>query len=431
MTQPVVVQTTGHFQLSGAGSAAGTRAFSGNVVSGNTGIVLVGTRNRTASAVPTDTLGTTYVLDASYAETNFGAWQVAIYRGVFPSSGANTVTLARNFADDLDMVCQEVASLVSSPLDKTATSTGANWGTAPDTVTSTGTLTQADEIVYVLAMGRCQQNTPVGFATLPAPTGFTDAGTAYLGDGTATNSPCHFAYKLVSATTAIAPTWSPTEAQTNTAPSAALMTVTYKGGASGPSISGVSNASPANGSALTITGTNFGASQGAGTVNLGGTVQTVTSWAATSITITVARGANQYGVTLNIVVTDNGAAASNAFPITGIVPQSGWSYVNLTAQNADSTKRLTASADLASGDQVAYDNKTSLVTVLADSTFYCTSAVASFNCEAWTGGAGGGWGTTALQTINAVAPPPPPPPPPDPIPVPLPPVPAGRWNKVL
>jgi hypothetical protein len=427
MTQPVRVQTSARQRYSAAG---GTSVFSGNVVAGNTCIVLCGTHDRANATVPTDTLSTSYVLDKEFKETTYSGWAVAVYRGVFGSSGACTVTVPRSSAEELSFVCEELSGLVSSPLDISNTGTvSANWGTGSDTVTTTGTLVQADEIIYTLAMGRCDQTVPAGFSTLPPPTGFTSIGTAYLGDGTTTGSPCHFAYKLVSATTAVAPIWSGTEAQTNLHPNAAaLLTVTYKGGAAGPSVTAVSNASPANGSALTITGTNFGASQGAGGVTLGGVAQTVTSWAATSIAITVARGVNQYGVALNIVVSDNSAAASNAFPITGIVPQSGWSYVNLTAQNADSTKRLTAIADLASGDQVAYDNKATLATVLADSTFYCTSAVASFNCEAWTSG---GWGTTALQTINAVAPPPPPPPPPDPIPVPLPPVPAGRWNKVL
>lgn len=434
MTQPVVVQTSARQRYSAAG---GTSVFGGNVVAGNTGIVLCGTHDRVNSTVPTDSLGTTYVLDKEFKETTYSGWAVAVYRGVFGSSGACTVTVPRSSAEELNVVCHELSSLVSSPLDISNTGTvSANWGTGSDTVTSTGTLGQADEIIYTLAMGRCDQTVPAGFSTLPPPTGFTSIGTAYLGDGTTTGSPCHFAYKLVSATTAVAPAWAATEAQTNLHPNAAaLLTVTYKGGAAGPAITGVSNASPANGSTLTITGTNFGASQGSnggatltGPSGAGG--MPIVSWSSTSIQVTVSRGLNAYGGGYTLFVADSTGTISNSFPLTSVQPQAGWSYINLTTPNADSTKRLTTIADLASGDQVAYDNKSALATVLADGTFYCTAAVTSFNCEAWTTG---GWGATAIQSINTVAPPPPPPPPPqpDPPPVPVAPFPAGRWNKVL
>jgi hypothetical protein len=206
--------------------------FGSNVASGNTSIVLCGTHDRSNATVPTDTLGTVYVLDGSYLETTFSGWAIAVYRGVFGSSGANTVTVPRASATEINVVCHELSSMAASPLDITPTTTGttaSNWGTASDTVTSTGTLSQADEIVYTLAMGRCDQTIATGFATLPPPSGFTSIGTAYLGDGTTTGSPCHFAYKLVSATTAVAPVWAATETQTSLQPFAAMATITYKG----------------------------------------------------------------------------------------------------------------------------------------------------------------------------------------------------------
>lgn len=204
------------------------------------------------------------------------------------------------------------------------------------------------------------------------------------------------------------------------------------GGVSSPNVTAVGSATPANGSALIITGTAFGASQGTGGVTLGGIAQTVTSWADTSITITVARGTNKYGTPLSVIVTNNAGVASNTFSgVTGITAQSGWSFVNISTPDPIPAHRLQAVADLASGDQVAWDTKVALVTVLPDASYYAAQSVTTFNAEAWTSG---GWGALGLQTINVTAPPPPPPDPTPPPPVPPvtpPAVGAGRWNKVL
>ena len=60
--------------------------------------------------------------------------------------------------------------------------------------------------------------------------------------------------------------------------------------------------------AVTITGTNFGASQSTSTVTFNGTVATPTSWSATSIVVPVPAGAT----TGNVVVTVNGVASAGA-----------------------------------------------------------------------------------------------------------------------
>ena len=75
------------------------------------------------------------------------------------------------------------------------------------------------------------------------------------------------------------------------------------GGGGGPSISSVSPTSGPVGTSVTITGTNFGTSQGSSTVTFGGTLATTFSgWNATSIGVTVPTGAN----TGNVVVTVSG-----------------------------------------------------------------------------------------------------------------------------
>jgi hypothetical protein len=187
--------------------------------------------------------------------------------------------------------------------------------------------------------------------------------------------------------------------QYNGAKSNVPASVSFTTTAPAPSVTSVSSATPANGSSLTLTGTNFGAAQG--TVKLGGITQVVTAWSNTSITITVDRGTNAYGVLLGLVVTSAASLTGATYNgVTGLTPQSGWSYVNLGTLNANAAYRITALSDLASGDQLAYDNKGGLVTVNTDGTFVTDSSVTSFAVEAWTSGSG--WGSQALQNLSAI-----------------------------
>jgi len=82
-----------------------------------------------------------------------------------------------------------------------------------------------------------------------------------------------------------------------------------------PSISSLSPTSGAAGSSVTISGSNFGSSQGSSTVSFGGTNATVTSWSASSIKVTVpsslAAGA------ANVTVTVSGSSSNSAsFTVT-------------------------------------------------------------------------------------------------------------------
>ena len=77
---------------------------------------------------------------------------------------------------------------------------------------------------------------------------------------------------------------------------------------SAPSITSLSITSGAVGAAVTITGTNFGSSQGSSTVTFNGTAATVTSWSATSIAVTVPTGAT----TGNVVVFASGVNSNGS-----------------------------------------------------------------------------------------------------------------------
>jgi RHS repeat-associated protein len=73
-----------------------------------------------------------------------------------------------------------------------------------------------------------------------------------------------------------------------------------------PSITSLSPDSGPVGTPVTITGTNFGATQGTSTVTLNGTIATPTNWSATSIVVTVPAGTT----TGNVVVTASGVASN-------------------------------------------------------------------------------------------------------------------------
>ena len=75
-----------------------------------------------------------------------------------------------------------------------------------------------------------------------------------------------------------------------------------------PNISGITPSTAAVGTSVTITGTNFGSSQGSSTVKFNGTSGSPTSWSTTSIAVPVPSGA-----TTGSVVVTVGGVASNGY----------------------------------------------------------------------------------------------------------------------
>ena len=72
--------------------------------------------------------------------------------------------------------------------------------------------------------------------------------------------------------------------------------------------------SGAVGAAVTITGTNFGTTQGSSTVTFNGTAAAATSWSSTSVAVTVPAGAT----TGNVVVTVWGRASNGVLSLIHI-----------------------------------------------------------------------------------------------------------------
>lgn len=83
------------------------------------------------------------------------------------------------------------------------------------------------------------------------------------------------------------------------------------------------------------------------------------------------------------------------------LPPAGWGYVDVTTPHADPALRLTASPDIAFGDQIQWDTQGGLVTVYADGTFSAAASVASFDFRVWSPGLS--WGTVATQTVQPAA----------------------------
>ena len=93
-----------------------------------------------------------------------------------------------------------------------------------------------------------------------------------------------------------------------------------------PSITSVNPSSGPGGMSVTVTGTNFGATQSASAVTFNGTTASPTSWSATSIVVPVPSGAT----TGNVVVTVDGAT-SNAVSFTVTTPSPSISSLSPTS----------------------------------------------------------------------------------------------------
>lgn len=165
--------------------------------------------------------------------------------------------------------------------------------------------------------------------------------------------------------------------------------VVVKAGAAVPNIGSVSTTTPRRDSLLTLTGTNFGASQGGSTAKIGGVAQTVVSWSATSIVIRVSDLAVKNGTTQGVVVTVD-ANDSNTFNVT-LLPRQGWSYVDLGTLAGSGL--LETSPALTAGWQVEYEDP---AVVNSDGTWSAPAYLPSFAFRAHDGTS---WGLARLQIM--------------------------------
>ena len=115
----------------------------------------------------------------------------------------------------------------------------------------------------------------------------------------------------------------------------ASATLTVNAPGSAPAITSLSPNSGALGTSITITGMNFGSTQGSSTITFNGTTATPTSWSATSIVAPVPSGAT----TGNVIVTVGGVASNG---------------VNFTVQGTTNGIALVQSAGVDAGTTTSY-----------------------------------------------------------------------------
>jgi len=200
--------------------------------------------------------------------------------------------------------------------------------------------------------------------------------------------------------------------------------------AQAPSITSLSPTSGPVGTLVTISGSNFGATQGSSTIALDGTTATVVSWAAVSITAIVPSGASSGSFS----VTVNGTpASSSSFTITAL--PSGWSdgdvgsvgvagsatYANgIFTANGSGVGISTTADGLNFVSQPLSGNGTIIARVVSvqgsstqagvmirqtlaansiEASTYVQSSYIYFNDRTSTGGNGGSWGSQYQPTL--------------------------------
>ena len=212
-------------------------------------------------------------------------------------AGTTTITGKPGSAGEYGaMQCQEWSGVATTnPLDQAAQQDGttANPSSGSVTTTSSGELILGDlENGYSPTAGS-------GFSLI-------NSDTALSGTGLNTE------YQIQTNAGSVAAAW--TLAATSwTAQIATFKAATGGGGAPTPNIATLSPVSGAVGTAVTIAGTNFGATQGTSTVKFNGALGTPTSWSATSVVVPVASGAT----TGSVVVTVGGVASNGVnFTVT-------------------------------------------------------------------------------------------------------------------
>jgi hypothetical protein len=224
----------------------------------------------------------------------------AIYYAESIKGGANTVTVSMTVNAPLRFAILEYSGVATSnSLDSTAAAAGTG------TAASSGNTTTA--VNGDLLLGSVST---VNSATFTAGAGYVIRDSVPNGSGakliTEDQIQAAAGTASVTATLAASDTWG-----------ALLAAFKPAGGVAAPGITSLSPTTGPAGTSVTITGTNFGASQGTSTVTFNGTAATPTSWSATSIVVPMPSGAT----TGNVVVTV-GSQASNGVAFTVIIPPS-------------------------------------------------------------------------------------------------------------
>ena len=313
VTIPVGISLVQHVSKDAGIVSSSGLAFSSSNTAGNWIAVCIRAGNSNQVLTVSDSRGNTYHQAVSFKMTvdTPNGETLGIFYAENIAGGANTVTVSESISNNtLRFAILEYSGVATaSSIDVTATAQGVS------NAASTGTP------VNVLG-----GDLLLGMFTTSDPAVFT-AGTNYVIRDTvpgASNA------KLV--------TEDQIQTTAGTAAATASLSVSDKwgaalaafkaagGGVAGPTITNLNPTSGVVGASVTITGTNFGATQLTSTVTFNGTVATPTSWSATSISVPVPTGAT----TGNVVVTVGGTA-SNGVTFTVTVPPPTITNLNPTS----------------------------------------------------------------------------------------------------
>jgi hypothetical protein len=296
------IQLTQHSGVDAGTTTTASLGFPGPNTAGNW-IAVVVRAGMSSSQVfsVSDSNGNVYRRAAQVGFTG-SAVTLAIYYAENINAGANTVHVSDTVSGPLRFAILEysgVASSASLDIAATATATSALPDSGTVTTTANGDL-------------------------LLGAVGTTDARTFTAGSGYTIEDfvPAEPNTKLI-AEDQIQQAAGATSASASIATSDAwgAIVAAFKpaasGGTAGPQITAISPTSGPAGTSVTITGTNFGATQGTSTVSFNGAAASPTSWSAASIVAPVPTGAS----TGNVLVIVGGVASNGvAFTLTAPAP---------------------------------------------------------------------------------------------------------------
>ncbi len=308
-----------HTSVDVALATSATLAFNSNNTAGNwIGVCIRAGRSSEVFTV-TDSRGNTYhqavqlnmTVDTPNGDT------IAIFYAQNIAAGANTITVSDTISATLRFAILEYSGVATTnPLDVTAsaqgTSTSPNSGNATTTASDDlllGAIATADVTNYTTPSGvEIEEHVPAEPNTklIAEDKLQTSAGTA-----------------SASATLASSDPWGAVLAAFKAA----------SGGGTAPSILSLNPTSGAVGTSVTVTGENFGSTQGTSTVKFNGTAGTPTSWSATNIVVPVPSGATTGNVVVTVSsVASNGVAFTVAPTpsITSLNPTSGLASTSVT-----------------------------------------------------------------------------------------------------
>jgi uncharacterized protein YbbK (DUF523 family) len=223
---------------------------------------------------------------------------LAIFYAENIKGGANTITVSDAVSSPLRIAILEYSGVATSnSLDVTATAQGTSTLPNSGNVTTT---TSGD-----LLLGEVVTTNPAVFTV----------GTGYTIEESVPAEPNTklIAEDQMQASAGVVSASASLGASDNWGAGLAAFKAAGGGGGASPSITSLNPTSGPAGTSVTISGANFGASQGANAVTFNGTAAAVSTWTSTSIAVNVPTGAT----TGNVVVTVGGVASNGVqFTVT-------------------------------------------------------------------------------------------------------------------